>query len=206
MQREFIKELYRALPVALAVVASLVSVIAFLFQFNSVEYLPIFVGIFGSLVGALISYTYAKMKMVLSAPSVFISYTKKDSEFAHRIAEQIERFPVKVLIDTKEFKVGDKISDRIENLVEQCDFFAFVVSDSSLESRWANEELKEALAKKKKVLPLVLQPTALPDALKNVVYADFSQSFDDGIVKLRRTFKDMRHNKKINLTAGSGGL
>jgi hypothetical protein len=187
-------------------VASLTSVIAFLFQFNSIEYLPISIGIFGSIVGALISYSYAKMRIVLRAPSVFISYTKKDSEFAHKIAEQMERFPVKVLIDTKEFKVGDKISDRIENLVEQCDYFAFVVSDSSLESRWANEELKEALAKKKKVLPLVLQPTSLPDALRNVVYADFSQSFEDGLVKLRRTFKDMRHNNKINQTAGSSGL
>lgn len=195
MHRELKKEIYRALPVSLAVVASLASVIAFLFQFNSIEYLKIFIGIFGAIVGALISYSYAKMKVALSAPSVFVSYTKNDLEFAHKIAEQMERFPVKVLIDTKEFKVGDKISDRIESLVEQCDYFAYVVSESSLESKWANQELKEALAKNKKILPLVLNPKSLPDALKNTVYADFSHSFDDGLLKLKRTFKDMRHNE-----------
>jgi hypothetical protein len=48
-----------------------------------------------------------------------------------------------------------------------------------------------------------VQQTKLPEPLQNIVYADFTGSFDEGLMKLRRTFKDLRHNKANSADAKS---
>lgn len=181
--------------VVTALVAAFASTVAFLFQISSIEHTSIIIGIAGSIVGALLVYFFSRVRIFSDAPSVFISYADKDSAFAHQVAEQLGKFPVRVLIDVREFTVGDNISEKFGYLVDNCDYFAFVLSENYLQSDWAISELTQAIKKKKRVLPLLKDAVELPVLIKDIVYADFTQSFEAGMVKLCHSLRDKRYYK-----------
>ena len=147
------------------------------------------VGIVASAVGALVAYSVIRVKVALSAPTVFISYASPDTEFARKLAKSLSDLPVNVLFDRDEIRVGESLSDRIDQLVEDADYICFVVSTGSQNSKWAAHELKHALERNKRILPVVLEPEAIPTEIAALVYADFSKEFENGVRDLSEVLR-----------------
>lgn len=201
MKTLLIKEIKKFAPAFVGIVATFLSLFVFIFQFMGFEYYKVAIGVLGALVGAVIAFIIGKLQNAINAPKVFISYTQGDREFAHKLAAALEQFPVNVLLDTHELRVGDNMNERINELVSNSTYFIFVISRESIQSKWANKELEKAIEMKKRILPVITDPIEPPDMLKGIVYANFTGSFEEGIEQLRLTLKDKRHNKSLKRDA-----
>lgn len=200
-QRKIIRRLF---PLVLGIMASLFSVFIFLSEYKSFVRAETLIGVFGAFVGIVVAYMYARIKDATDAPKIFISYAHEDNEFVQKLYGELQGLPFNILWDQKELQVGDDIKKKIDDLLNSCDYLLFVASKHSSKSEWAPIEIQKALELKKKVLPIVIDDSRPPEIIKQILFADFSSSFEDGMDKLVRALKATRHNKALHPTPKSG--
>ena len=85
--------------------------------------------------------------MVKRENGVFISYTKKDVEFARKLARDLRLLGLSVWFDEWEMKVGDSIVGRIENGIEESQWMIVILSPDAVKSQWVLKELRSGLTK-----------------------------------------------------------
>ena len=111
-------------------------------------------------------------------PSLYLSHSNLDKEFAQRLADDLKRAGVEVWFEN--FKPGRSIRESMRQGVEDIEYFAFLLSPNSVQpSCLALQELAWAVQKQAerktvgKILPLLLEDCNLPDSLKDILYIDF---------------------------------
>lgn len=87
---------------------------------------------------------------------VFISYSHKDSDYTHRLAEEMERRNIPVWIDDR-IDYGTRWPHVIQEKIDSCKAFILIMSDNARTSDWVNNELTYAMGKDKKIFPLLLK-------------------------------------------------
>ncbi|MBN1996241.1 pentapeptide repeat-containing protein [candidate division KSB1 bacterium] len=111
---------------------------------------------------------------------IFISYSHADAVFAHKLENALLDNSIDVWIDRKEILVGDSLIDKIREGIDSSQYVCAILSNTSVESRWVQNELDLAMNdqienQKVKVLPLVInKDVELPGFLKGKLYIDFS--------------------------------
>lgn len=90
---------------------------------------------------------------------VFISYSHKDSEYTHRLAEEMEKHNLPVWIDDR-IDYGTRWPQVIQEKIDTCGAFVLVMSDNARLSDWVNNELTYAMGKHRKIFPLLLKGDA----------------------------------------------
>jgi len=110
--------------------------------------------------------------------SIFLSHNHKDKPFVRRLANDLTAKGVKVWIDEAEIKIGDSLIRKISSGIYEMDFLGAVLSPDSVQSRWVQEELEQALHIQiseayVKVLPILLRDCRMPGFLLDKVYVDF---------------------------------
>jgi hypothetical protein len=120
-----------------------------------------------------------------------LSHSSKDKFFVRELAERLEANGVTVWLDEAEIRIGDSLVDRIGGAIDSADFIAVVLSTNSVDSAWVQKELQLALQRELadpaiKVLPLLLEPVAIPPFLRDKLYADVStpEKFTQNFPKL----------------------
>jgi predicted nucleotide-binding protein len=73
--------------------------------------------------------------------TVFISYSNKDRDFAEKLAADLRASGVGVWFDQWEIKVGDSITQKINDGIHDNDYLAVVLSPDSVASPWVRKEL-----------------------------------------------------------------
>jgi formylglycine-generating enzyme required for sulfatase activity len=112
-------------------------------------------------------------------PTVFISYSHADREFVDRLAEKLKTSGVNVWIDKWMIKVGDSITDKINEGIGASDWLIVVLSCASVSSKWVREELNAAMirnieqGKHAFILPILIEECELPIILRHRKYANF---------------------------------
>ena len=101
---------------------------------------------------------------------VFISYSHKDSDYTHRLAEEMERYKIPVWIDDR-IDYGTRWPHVIQEKIDTCGAFLLVMSDNARASDWVNNELTYAIGKGKKIFPLLLKGEAWL-AVASIQYVD----------------------------------
>jgi len=91
-----------------------------------------------------------------AAGHVFISYSHRDSDFTHKLAEEIERHNIPVWIDDR-IDYGTRWPHVIQEKIDSCKAFLLIMSENARASDWVNNELTYALGKGKKIFPLLLK-------------------------------------------------
>jgi len=91
-----------------------------------------------------------------AAGHVFISYSHRDSDFTHRLAEEIERRNIPVWIDDR-IDYGTRWPHVIQEKIDSCKAFILIMSDNARASDWVNHELTYAQSKRKRIYPLLLK-------------------------------------------------
>lgn len=119
----------------------------------------------------------------------FISYSHKDKAFVSRLVSDLGSIGAKVWLDLVEMKVGDSMVQKIQDGINDSEWLVIVLSPNSIESSWVNKELSAALVKeleKKSVyiLPLLYKECEIPIMLRDKLYADFTQSYEEGLQSL----------------------
>jgi CheY-like chemotaxis protein len=91
-----------------------------------------------------------------AAGHVFISYSHRDSDFTHKLAEEMERHLIPVWIDDR-IDYGTRWPHVIQEKIDSCKAFVVIMSDNARASDWVNNELTYAIGKGKKIFPLLLK-------------------------------------------------
>jgi len=126
-----------------------------------------------------------------SAPTtkVFISYSRKDLDFADRLDGALKARGLEPLIDRSDIYVFEEWRPRIETLVTQADTILFVLSPASVSSPVCGDEVKFAASLNKRFAPIVFQRVPdeqVPEPLRrlNYLYFDDPVLFDQSLDKL----------------------
>jgi|GEM_PF-5640628 len=88
---------------------------------------------------------------------VFISYSRRNIEFAKRLFQELNRSKRDVWVDWEDIPRAADWMQEIYSGIDNADTFIFLVSEHSLISEVCNQELEYALKKNKRVIPLILQ-------------------------------------------------
>jgi len=96
---------------------------------------------------------------------IFISYSSKDKEKADQLTELLASAGLSVWIDQSGIEVATSWSKEIVQAIDGCKAFVVLLSPNSIASKNVIKELSLAAERNKKILPLDLEPVALPDDL-----------------------------------------
>lgn len=116
----------------------------------------------------------------------FLSHSSKDKAIIRQIAADLSAEGIAVWLDEQRIHVGDSIPEKIAQGLAQSDFFLIALSENSVGSEWVKRELNNALVheiskRKIAILPLKLSPCEIPVLISDKKYADFSESYRDGL-------------------------
>ena len=126
--------------------------------------------------------------------SIFMIHSSKDKFFVRTLTEHLRGYGIKVWLDEAEINIGDSLTERIGEAIENTDFVGVVLSHNSVNSHWVQRELQIALQKEIKgkkvvVLPILIENVKIPPFLEDKLYADFTnpEKFENELSKLLRT-------------------
>lgn len=87
---------------------------------------------------------------------LFISYSHKDTEYAHKLAENLTEAGFSVWIDER-LDYGSQWPHEIQKQLDTCDAFLLVMTPRAFASDWVQSELQRAKRKLKPIFPLLLE-------------------------------------------------
>ena len=96
---------------------------------------------------------------------IFISYSSKDREKAEQLAELLASAGLSVWIDKQGIGAATSWSGEITQAITDCKVFVVLLSPNSITSHNVSKEVSLASERKKKILPVDLIPTDLPNDL-----------------------------------------
>jgi hypothetical protein len=104
---------------------------------------------------------------------VFISYSRRDVDFARRLAQSLAQARIDVWMDMEDIEVGSKWSKAIQQGLDSSDVLCVVISPASMESSNVEDEWTYFLDQKKPVIPIHWKPGKIHFQLGRIQYIDF---------------------------------
>lgn len=129
------------------------------------------------------------MNSTTVSKKVFISHSSSDKDRIWPIIEQLKAHGVSMWVDSLEMRPGTQLFRTISDAITDSTYLAAMVSSNSINSRWVNEELQQALSQEVssndiKIIPCLLERCDIPTFLQDRIYCDFSENTVDGIYDL----------------------
>jgi hypothetical protein len=119
-------------------------------------------------------------------PKVFISYAWKNQSVAKQLQRDLQRDGVQVFVDYEKITGGDSLPARISAGLEWCNTLVLLWSEDAAKSYYVSQEWESAFHLQKRIIPCVLDDSALPALLRGRLYLNFS-SYDPGYAQLCHT-------------------
>ncbi|MBD1217542.1 MAG: TIR domain-containing protein [Aphanizomenon flos-aquae Clear-A1] len=110
---------------------------------------------------------------------VFLAAADKDEVIKEKIRKTLMRESVTVWTNKTDIKTGTAFPEAITQGIEGADNFIYLISLDSLKSEYCQQELNQALANNKRIIPLLITETdfkLIPLELKKLQFIDFTQS------------------------------
>jgi WD40 repeat protein len=115
-----------------------------------------------------------------AAPSlkVFISYSRRDMEFAERLVAALEARGQEVIIDRRDLPLLEQWQVELQGFIRNADAVVFILSPASIGSKWCEWEVQEVTSLSKRLAPVVAVPIPPdlrpPDAVERLNYVFFT--------------------------------
>jgi len=100
---------------------------------------------------------------------VFLSYSRRDSDFVRGLVADLEGRGKSVWVDTEGIADAEVFPDAIRSAIEGSDAFVFVITPESAASAYCENEVEHALALNKRVVPVLREAVpddGLPEAIR----------------------------------------
>jgi tetratricopeptide (TPR) repeat protein len=121
--------------------------------------------------------------------TVFLSYSRKDIDFAHRLNEELKQAGFHPLLDKTDIAPGEAWQDRLGKLIAEADVIVFSVSPYSAKSEICKWEISEAERLGKRIIPIIVakvKPETLPATLTRLNFIFFhGEKFDAAFANLK---------------------
>jgi WD40 repeat protein len=120
---------------------------------------------------------------------VFVSYSRKDIEFAKRLTGELQKSDLDFWIDWEGIPPTVDWWKEIQKGIEEADIFLFLISPDSVKSKVCNQEIDYAVINGKRLIPLVvwdIQTEEAPAKLASLNWIFFraSDNFETALSKL----------------------
>jgi hypothetical protein len=106
---------------------------------------------------------------------IFISYSRKDGEFARNLANSLSSLGASIWIDTDDVPLGVKWSSAIQNALDSTHIMLVIISPDSMASRNVEDEWQYYLDEGKFIVPIWWRPAKVHYQLKRLQYVDFHE-------------------------------
>lgn len=104
---------------------------------------------------------------------IFISYSRKDAEFARRLATSLEQMGTDVWIDVDDIPSGLKWSTAIQQGLDNAEIMLVVLSPDSMASTNVEDEWQYFIDSKKPIIPILLREAKIHFQLNRIQWVDF---------------------------------
>jgi len=119
---------------------------------------------------------------------VFLSYSRKDGDFARRLNLSLQAAGKTVWFDQESIATGVDFEAELYKGIDGADNFVFVLSPDSVESPYCEDEVNYALSQGKRIFTVLcraMDPETLPAALRTINWLDFEQTpFEQSFIEL----------------------
>src|SRR5262249_17489848 len=86
---------------------------------------------------------------------VFVSYARRDIDFADRVADALAHNGLDVLIDRRDLPLLERWQEELRRLIRTSDVTVAVLTPSFLQSRWCEWEVEQVTLLRKRLAPVV---------------------------------------------------
>lgn len=112
----------------------------------------------------------------------FISYPRKNAEFALKLARELKSAGFDVWFDQLDIPAGARWDDEVQRALAECGIFLVILTPEAIESENVKDEIGYAIDSHKRILPVLLKPCNIPFRLRRFHYVDFTMmDYDLGI-------------------------
>jgi hypothetical protein len=112
--------------------------------------------------------------------TVFISYSREDTDFMRQLKSRLEESGIKVWVD-ENIKGGATWDNIIEEALATSDSIIVVLSKASVASKMVMNEVSYGIEENKSVIPVMVEECKIPFRLRRIQYIDFTPGFESGI-------------------------
>jgi hypothetical protein len=103
----------------------------------------------------------------------FVSYSTADRRFVEPIVQVLRTATTDVFLDRDSIAPGDKWKDVLTERLETADTLVLFWSHNAEKSKWVTKEWHTAAGAGKRILPVLIDDTPLPEALGDFQWIDF---------------------------------
>jgi hypothetical protein len=110
------------------------------------------------------------------AGHAFIAYSRRDADFVLDLAERLRERGQPVWLDQWNERPGDDWDRSVDEAIRSCAAFLIVLSPDAVASEEVRGELRAALNRRKRIVPLLYRPCDVPRQIQNTQYLDLTDS------------------------------
>ena len=117
--------------------------------------------------------------------SVFISYSRTDTDFVDRLEADLQARSVGTWVDRRKLEGGQDWLDMIQEAIEQCHVMLVVLSPEAVASKYVKLEYRQAWNENKLIIPLQYRPCdKVPIIFNSLQWINFTADYTDGLNNL----------------------
>lgn len=121
----------------------------------------------------------------------FISYSRKDKDFALELARALKSAGHLVWLDQLDIPTGARWDDEVERALRECHTFLVILTVASTTSENVKDEIGYAIDHRKRIIPVFLEECDIPLRLRRFQYVDFTKvKFDEGVIRVKKLLED----------------
>jgi hypothetical protein len=105
---------------------------------------------------------------------IFVSYSRKDIDFVRKLAGDLESAGYDVWWDITDLRGGDDWVSTIPQAISSSQHVIVVLTPASTESEWVRKEYTQALALRRKIIPIMFEACTVPFALNTINFINFT--------------------------------
>lgn len=137
----------------------------------------------------------------MSAKKIFISYSRRDTEYVESLVEALRKQGFEVWFD-KNIRTGTDWDDTIESEIKGADAIVLILSQTSVASENVKDEISYAIGLDKPVNPIKIEECDVPMRLARKQFVDFTTmgheaGFERMVNDLKQTLKLAEENKSV---------
>jgi hypothetical protein len=144
--------------------------------------------------------------VVQGTQAAFFSYSRDDSEFAIRLAEDLKAAGANVWMDQLDIEPGMPWDRAVESAVTNCPDMLVILSPTSANSDNVRDEISFALSKWKRVIPVLYRECDVPFRLARLQHIDFRTDYARGLKTLLKILSVEQQSVAARGTEVSGVL
>jgi hypothetical protein len=120
------------------------------------------------------------------APIAFFSYSREDSDFALRLANDLRAAGSAVWIDQLDIGPGERWDRVVQSALENCPSVLVILSPATVASNNVLDEVSFALDQQKTLIPVLYRNCDIPFRLRRFQHLDFTGDYDRMLEELRK--------------------